>query len=193
LRILFSAFEPFGGRRRNTSADVLRKLKLRDIFQKDQVDCRKVLLPVNFDSAWPRLQKHIDRFKPDMLILTGEGKTAAVTLETAALNNRRAEPRNTAIDPQLPPIISSPLAEILARKLAIHRGISVEQNPGDYLCNFIYFQCLSGRPEIPAIFLHLSPLSDDEEPSCLPAIQALVEDALRLAAELVNDRSHKSN
>jgi pyroglutamyl-peptidase len=193
LRILFSAFEPFGGRRRNTSADVLRKLKLRDTFRKDQVACRKVLLPVNFDTAWPRLQKHMDRCKPDMLILTGEGKTAAVTLETAALNNRRAEPRNTAIDPQLPPIIYSPLAEILARQLALHGGVSVEQDAGDYLCNFIYFQCLSKRPEIPAIFLHVSPLSDDEVPSRLPAIQALVEEALRLAAGLVIDQSHKSN
>lgn len=193
MRLLASAFEPFGGRRRNTSADLLRKLKLRSIFPDGDVDCRKVFLPVNFDTAWPRLRNIIDQWKPDLLVLTGEGKAAPVTLETAARNQRRSEPQNSPINPELPPLIHSVAGERLGRELNSKMGISVEQDPGDYLCNFIYFQCLSNRPKTPAVFLHINPLPDDAKPTRLTPIKLATEQVFLLAAKLLIDRPHKSN
>lgn len=183
MRLLVSAFEPFGGRRNNTSADLLRKLQLRKLFPREESQSRRIILPVNFETAWPRLSEVIERWQPDLIVLTGEGKSAPVTLEVAARNVRRKETMNAAIDPGLQETISSAFAEKLAQLCASANGISIEQDPGDYLCNFTYFQCLRYRPLTPAIFLHVRPLPEDGATAELQNLTQLVESVIVLAAE----------
>lgn len=184
LRLLVSAFEPFGDRRRNTSADLLRKVRLSSLFPLDQVRCHKILLPVNFDTAWPRLLCRLEAWKPDLVILTGEGKSNPVTLETAARNQRRGELENAAIDPALPFVRHSAAAEQLSAALRSIQGISIENDPGDYLCNYTYFQCLSHQPEKQVLFLHVHPLPEDDEEAKLVRIKNLYERAIQTAIEL---------
>ena len=187
MRLLISAFEPFGGRRRNTSAEILRQIRLKRLLSGKPVSCQKVLFPVDFDAAWPRLQRKLEYWTPDLVILMGEGKTRPVTLETAARNLRRHSPEAIPIDTERQAIYESAAALRLAGSLPSSSGISIEQDPGDYLCNYLYFQCLSRRPEIPTIFLHVQPLADDYAPADLARTRTLVEETLLLAIDLQRD------
>lgn len=186
MRLLISAFEPFGGRRRNTSAELLRKIRLRRLLDGEKIQFRKLLLPVHFDTAWPRLSATLAHFKPDLVILSGEGKAAPVTLETAARNQRRAEALTEEIDPILPPHLRSSAAEKLATLLEKAGGISIEHDPGDYLCNYSYFRCLSQYPRIPTIFLHVKPLYEADSAE-FELSKSLVERAILLAARIFSE------
>ncbi len=138
---------------------------------------------MDFDAAWPRLQRKLEHWTPDLVVLMGEGKSGPVTLETA--------------------IYESAAAQRLAGSLPSSSGISIEQDPGDYLCNYLYFQCLSRRPEIPTVFLHVNPLPDDCAAPDAARTRTLVEETLLLAIDLQRDAAaenspighlwHKSN
>ncbi len=162
-------------------------MQLHRLLPSERIACQKILLPVSFDTAWPRLFSRLQKWKPDLVVLTGEGKSKPVTLETAARNQRRGEPENRMIDPALPSVQRSPAAEKLAGALHGIRGISIEDDPGDYLCNYTYFLSLALRPQIPVIFLHVSPIADNADERELMRIRRICERAICLAVEIRND------
>ena len=62
MRILVTAFEPYGGNDINISQKVLDAI---------QADVTKLLLPVSFRRAPEVLNEAIDQFQPDVIISMG--------------------------------------------------------------------------------------------------------------------------
>ncbi|WP_041949676.1 hypothetical protein [Turneriella parva] len=152
-----AAFEPFGGRSCNTSADLLQAL----ISSKMPPGIRlaeSAILPVDFATAWQILQPQVLKTKPDLVLLMGEKQGGSLTIESHARNLRRhgSATRKIAADKArfyTSKIVSEQLLAELP--LATRQLFMLSENAGDYLCNFVYFMMLSVEPAINALFLHV--------------------------------------
>jgi pyroglutamyl-peptidase len=167
FRLLITAFEPFGERTSNTSGDLLaemRKSRPKTGFS----SYRFVILPVDFRHAWPRLRNQLYRHKPHAVLLLGEKAATSFTLETAAHNKRVSARGFIPITKNSPQRITSPLpvrkiGTRLQRRLSVAKNVlSVGDDPGTYLCNFIYYKILSAKRNIPSLFVHVPALSHNE-------------------------------
>jgi len=157
LTLLVAAFEPFGGRDRNTSADLQQALRSSGLPPGIQL-VGDVILPVDFATAWQRLEPEIRQTKPDLLLLMGEKKGGYLTLERFARNTRRDGNSQTEIlsgkPKRLHTRVKLDLVYERLRDLGQKR-FRLGKNAGDYLCNYIYFMALASEPELPALFLHV--------------------------------------
>ena len=78
MRILLTAFEPFGGAETNISQAVLEGVHAEVI---------KILLPVSFRDAPIVLQQAIREYHPDIVLLLGQcGEEEKIRLERFAVN-----------------------------------------------------------------------------------------------------------
>ncbi len=167
MKLLVTAFEPFGGRTCNTSQDLLSELR-NGHNQIGLLSYRFAILPVNFYHAWPTLRKHLVHHKPDAVLLLGEKTSTALTLETTARNQRISKRGLIPIAKNSAQRITSPLPVTkigTALRRRFHSGkkfLSVSDNAGTYLCNFIYYKMLSSRLRLPALFVHVPALNNDE-------------------------------
>ena len=157
MRILATAFEPFGGRAVNTSALVLEKLP-------DTVaGCRteKALLPVVFGRAAEKALAH----EADCILLLGEaGGRNTVTPELRARNIRDARiadnagqmPRGEKILPDRPEEVPCrlPVREIVEKMQAEGYGISVSEDAGSFVCNETFY-LVSLQCAVPVSFIHI--------------------------------------
>jgi pyroglutamyl-peptidase len=156
--IVVIGFEPFDGRTRNRSWEVVRRLPARPGLE-------TVRLPVNFaelENAVPALAER----KPRALLLVGESSTGAVSVEQLALNIVDTDtPDNAGRSPQAEAIVTDgPLAlrarwdaRTVARRLnAIGIPAVASFHAGTYACNFALYLALRAFPEhTPVGFLHL--------------------------------------
>ena len=157
LTLFIAAFEPFGGRDCNTSADLLHALKSSGLPPGIQL-AGDAVLPVDFATAWKRLGPEIRQTKPDLLLLMGEKKGGYLTLERFAHNKRRDGNSQAEILSGKPKRLNTraKLDQIfeMLRQLGQNR-FRPGKYAGDYLCNYIYFMALMSEPELPALFLHV--------------------------------------
>ncbi len=147
MKILVTAFGPFGGRDKNASSLTLAGLK------KSFPKIRTRILPVDAVIAPSRLKQALKTLQPDAVILLGEaGGSKSIRLETTAWNELDFRiPDVTGrlitsrpINASSPATRSSslPLAQILARLDAAGHKVSYSDNPGRYLCNQVFYQVL---------------------------------------------------
>lgn len=154
-----TAFEPFGGRKTNTSADLLREFR-KNPGSGAKLPYSYAILPVNFRTAWPKLNSAIRRHRPSAVLLMGEKRTQRITVETTGRNRRIARRGLKPIRQATPGKIRS---EISISRLA---GVDVSHNAGAYLCNFVYYKALSHQKSTPTIFVHVPALDHDEWQAC---------------------------
>ena len=112
--ILVTAFEPFGSRDYNPSAEVLARLK-------DRAGLHRLLLPVSYDRAASGLHKAIRKLSPDFVVLTGlaSGRDA-VCLEACALNVKAAAiPDNDGLKADGERLVEKVLLDIEERHFAL--------------------------------------------------------------------------
>lgn len=169
MKLLVTAFGPFGGRALNASSLALAGLR------KSFPGIHSRILPVDAVIAPSRLISAIRKIKPDALLMLGEaGGSQEIRLETTAWNEldfripdiagRQYAPRpiRRAAPPSLPSTL--PLAEIHDRLLSLNHPVAFSDDPGRYLCNQIFFRAMDYLLEngiyIPAGFIHL-PLECD--------------------------------
>ena len=155
--IVVTGFEPFDGRSKNRSWEVVRRLSARPGLETLQ-------LPVDF-AALKRAVPGLARGKPRALLLVGESSAGTVCVEQVALNivdtdrpdNAGATPRAGAIVADGPLALRSSWdARALAQAL-VGRGIPTVPSfhAGTYACNAALYLALHSLPRRTRIgFMH---------------------------------------
>jgi len=162
MRILVTAFEPFGGNDTNISQRVLDAI---------QADVAKLLLPVSFRRAPEVLNEVIGQFQPDMIFSMGQtAEGDKIRLERLAINMMdSAKGDNDGYIPDEEIICSeAPLALKTALHVkqlcadCINAGLptKVSNSAGLYVCNRIYFEAL--RHTTNSLFVHIPKNMDVE-------------------------------
>ena len=120
---------------------------------------------MNFRKAWPLLRHHLEKNKPNGILLLGEKSGGHLTLESIAQNKRKSRRGLIPIGEGYPEKIATPLPlkriiTTLAKRRNFQNGFfSLGSDAGDYLCNFIYYKMLSTKKRIPALFVHVPALT----------------------------------
>jgi pyroglutamyl-peptidase len=164
MKLLVTAFGPFGGRNRNASSLALAGLKQRLPWLNTRI------LPVDSVIAPLRMNQALRHLEPDAIILLGEaGNSSTIRLETVAWNEldfripdiAGRQPQGKQIAEDAPDFLRSSLPfETIHRDLSsADHPVSMSEDPGRYLCNQILFHTLHAltrnpRP-VPAGFIHL--------------------------------------
>ena len=179
--ILITAFEPFGGKERNASAEVLRLLPEEINGQ----EVRKILLPVVFGRAAETAAAAGQG--ADAVFLLGEaGGRRAVTPEIRAVNLRDARiPDNAGMQPKGEKILPDGPDEYRTR-IAVRRitermraeGYAAEasEDAGTFVCNETFY--LTGvKLRAPAGFIHC-PADPDRAAEYAETVRRFIETAV---------------
>jgi pyroglutamyl-peptidase len=190
MKILVTAFGPFGGRCENASSLALRELK------KTVSGLRTRVLPVDAVLAPARLKQAIREVGPDALVMLGEaGGCKGIRLETTAWNEQDFQIPDVAgrllgpcpIRLRSPSSLPStlPLKQIHESLSSLGHRVEYSEDPGRYLCNQLFYTALDHLQEkrvaIPAGFIHLAL---EENYSTARTVEALSETIVILKASL---------
>lgn len=162
VRILVTAFEPFGGSDTNISQRVLDAI---------QADVAKLLLPVSFRRAPEVLNEAIGQLQPDVIISMGQAAEGdKIRLERLAINmmdsakgdNDGYIPDEEIICSEAPLALKTalPVKQLCADCINAGLPTKVSNSAGLYVCNRIYFEAL--RHTTNSLFVHISKDMDVE-------------------------------
>ena len=179
MKLLITAFEPFGARTRNTSADLLRILKKQSRTHDTQGHSH-LILPVDFRSAWPRLNAEIRNHQPEAVILMGEKVGKRIAFETTARNHRVSKRGLIQIKKGAPTRIKTALSLPRMPKVVMSR------DAGSYLCNFVYFKMLYHKPMLPCLFLHIPALDAKQWQVCQKSYCAILQKTIARVAKAID-------
>lgn len=165
MRILVTAFEPFGGDPENASLEAVRRLERawRDEPQ-PRIELVTGTLPVAFAAAGSALAALVERHAPDAVLAVGEaGGRSAITPERWAVNeddaripdNAGDQPRGSAIDPDGPARRPSGLDTdaLVSAILAVGLPAHASDDAGRFLCNHVAY-LVAGLP-VAGGFIHV--------------------------------------
>ncbi len=148
MKILISAFEPFGGEERNASLEVLRQINVpagREI--------KKIVVPTVFGLAGKVLLDAVREERPDVVLCLGQAAGRIdVTPERVAINVRDASiPDNAGRQPKDEPIVPNGPAAIFSSlpikdmiRAARNEGLSasISNSAGTFVCNDLMYSLL---------------------------------------------------
>lgn len=169
MKILVTAFGPFGGRTENASSLALRALK----SSYPEISTR--ILPVDAVIAPSRLKQAIRKVRPEALIMLGEAAgSQKIRLETIAWNEldfripdiagRQFDSRPILTNSPTKRRSTLPIRKLLKDLEAAGHQVTLSDDPGRYLCNQVFYVALDhlapNTTTIPAGFIHL-PLEND--------------------------------
>lgn len=164
MKILITAFDPFGGETTNAAMQAL------ELVETDACEIIKLIVPTSFERSVDAVCKAICEHKPSAVIMLGQAsERAAITPERVAINVDDASiADNDDYKPKDKPIVENgpaayfstlPIKEIVSdMKL---RGIpaQVSNSAGTFVCNHLMYGVLHFLsimfPETPAGFIHL--------------------------------------
>ena len=160
MRVLVTAFEPFGGAETNITQSVLSLLP--DSHADWAIE--KVCLPVSFKRAPIVLREAIATFSPDLVIMLGQCSTGEnIRLERFAINmmdstkgdNDGYIPNEETIYAHQPLALQSPLSVKALAMSCAETGLPVvvSNSAGLYVCNRVYYEALHLQQR--AIFVHM--------------------------------------
>ena len=155
MRILVTAFEPFGTNDTNISQKVLDAIP---------TDVAKLLLPVSFRRAPEVLNEAIKQFQPEVIISMGQAAEGdKIRLERLAINmmdsakgdNDGYIPDEEMICPEAPLALKTalPVKSLCADCINAGLPTMVSNSAGLYVCNRIYFEALRRTPN--SLFVHI--------------------------------------
>ena len=160
MRVLVTAFEPFGGAETNITQTVLSLLSnsLADWAME------KICLPVSFKRAPIVLQEAIATCSPDFVIMLGQCPAGEnIRLERFAINmmdSTKADndgyiPNEETIYPHQPLALQTPLPikELVRLCTDNVQPVQISNSAGLYVCNRVYYEALYGRQK--ALFIHI--------------------------------------
>lgn len=199
IRVLVTAFEPFGGETLNPSQQAVQRLAGGAALV--GVDLRTTDLPVAFGQAIDVLRAAIAAHDPDVVLCVGEaGGRFAVTPERFAVNlNDASFPDNAGNQPVDEPIVAGgpvayastlPVAEMVAAMRTAGIPATKSSTAGNYVCNNVFYGLMhliaTERPGLRGGFVHVPYMHEqvlhrrDAQPS-LSLEQ--ITDALRIAVQ----------
>ena len=176
MKVLLSAFEPFGGEKVNASQEALKL-----ILPREGMELIKTVVPTVFALAGDMLIEAVRTEKPDVVICLGQASgRSAVTPERCAINVRDASiPDNAGQKPQEEPVVHGGPAGIFstlpvkAMTAAARRAgfaAEVSNSAGTFVCNDLMYSLLfTLEREFPTVrggFIHVPAcvLSDQSAP-----------------------------
>ena len=160
MRILVTAFEPFGGAETNITQSILSLLP--DSIADWAIE--KVCLPVSFKRAPIVLREAIATYSPDLVIMLGQCSTGEnIRLERFAINmmdsskadNNGYIPNEETIYANQPLALQTPLPiKELEQFCTDHvQPVQASNSAGLYVCNRVYYEALYLHQQ--AIFMHV--------------------------------------
>ena len=160
MRILVTAFEPFGGSPTNITQDVLTALPCN----MGKAEILKQCLPVSFQRAPIVLQQAIVQHQPDLILLLGQCPASeSIRLERFAMNMMDCQKAdNDGYTPSEETIyLKAPLAyhSPINIKTIVHHlqekelPAVVSNSAGLYVCNRVYYEALHLQRK--ALFVHI--------------------------------------
>jgi pyroglutamyl-peptidase len=183
VKLLVTAFGPFGGRGSNASSLALAGLKQRLPWLNTRI------LPVDSIVAPQRMSRALREVRPDAVLMLGEaGGSQSIRLETMSWNeldfripdSAGRQPQRESIDSTVAHSIAStlPFGEIRACLLEHDHLCDVSIDPGRYLCNQILFHTLrlveKRHLQVKAGFIHLPLEQDYPTPRAVHALELVV-------------------
>lgn len=193
MKLLVTAFGPFGGRTRNASSLALAGLKERLPWINTRI------LPVDALLAPLRMSRALREVRPDAALMLGEaGGGKMIRLETTAWNeldfripdNAGLQPHGVRIDERAPASLAStlPFEAIHGALTAAGHEVVLSDDPGRYLCNQVLFHTLRrmdvSRSGARAGFVHLPWETDYPTARAVDALGLVVATLLRLGRSL---------
>ena len=166
MKILVTAFEPFGGELLNSSREALTLADKKTAG----ADIVKLILPVVFGESARLLEAAVQREAPDAVLCLGEaGGRGLITPERVAINledaripdNAGVQPTDRPVEPGGPDACFSTLP-VKRMALAIREAglpASVSLSAGSFVCNHLMYSllrfCRKEYPRTLAGFMHL--------------------------------------
>ena len=166
MKILVTAFEPFGGELLNSSREALTLADKKTAG----ADIVKLILPVVFGESARLLERAVQREAPDAVLCLGEaGGRDLITPERVAINledaripdNAGVQPTDRPVEPGGPDACFSTLP-VKRMALAIREAglpASVSLSAGSFVCNHLMYSllrfCREEYPLTRAGFMHL--------------------------------------
>ncbi len=166
MKILVTAFEPFGGQTMNPAQEAVGRLPLRV----EGADISRVTLPVAFGRDGEVLVQEIGRHDPDVCLCVGQaGGRAQVTPEFVGINYMLARiPDNEGARPAGIPVVEGgpaayfttlPVHAMVARMRERSVPASVSYSAGTFCCNEVLYTALhaaaTAYPRMRAGFIHV--------------------------------------
>ena len=163
MRILVTAFEPFGGAEMNISQAVLGEIR---------AEVTKAILPVSFRNAPIVLQQAIRDEHPDVILMLGQCKEESqMRLERFAVNlmdsakgdNDGYYPQEETIYPDAPTAYKTPffVRALVEALTAQDLSVRASNSAGLYVCNRVYYEALHLGQK--ALFVHIPKTMDVAE------------------------------
>lgn len=200
MKILITAFEPFGGEAINPSMNLLNELP-ENIKNAQIIKC---LLPVTFHDSKTILEENILAHKPEIVLSLGQaGGRASISVEQVAINLNEAviadnagyQPKGLPIDVDSPDGLFSTLPIKAMVQASKEAGVptSISYTAGTYVCNHVMYVALNTirhhQLNTKAGFVHIPYETAQvlDKPS-QPAMSAelMLKGITALLAELVN-------
>ena len=149
MKILLTAFDPFGKASQNPSLEALNRID-PTAFEAEIV---KLALPTAFGTAFTAVRSAIDREQPDAVIALGvAGGRSAITPERVAINisdagiadNEGYQPVDSVIIEDGPPayFATLPVKQIVAAIKAAGLPAALSNSAGTYVCNHVMYGIL---------------------------------------------------
>lgn len=179
MKLLLTAFEPFGGELVNSTMEILKGLSPR-------ADVLRAVLPVTFAGAEAALTALIDGERPDIVLSLGQaGGRDRLTIERVALNLDDASiPDNAGAMPQDVPIrpggenalfSTLPVKRLVRRVQDAGVPAAISNTAGTFVCNHVLYTALwlgkTSCSELRAGFLHVPYLPEQAAANGKPGME----------------------
>ncbi|MBR5094051.1 MAG: pyroglutamyl-peptidase I [Oscillospiraceae bacterium] len=173
MKILITAFDPFGGEPVNPAWEAVRRLE-----PPAGAELRRLQLPTVFGLSGDLVCAAMERERPDVLLCVGQAAgRAAITPERVAINvmdaaipdNAGAQPREEPVVPGGPAAYFStlPVKALAAAVAAAGAPAEVSNSAGTFVCNALFYRALhaiaTGALPVRAGFVHVPCLPEQAE------------------------------
>ncbi len=197
--ILVTGFGPFPGAPYNPTTPLVRRLaRLRRPMLADATIVAHVF-PTSYAAVDRDLPELFARHKPDALLMFGLAVRARhIRIEQRARNALTIIPDVTSLAPQRHAIapgaprdlaMPAPTRRLLAATRSVHKPVTLSQDAGRYLCNYIAWRAAEavaghGGPRL-AAFVHVPPVRRFARPRGANRRQLTVDDLVRAGEHLL--------
>lgn len=172
MRILLTAFVPFGGDSLNSAQEAVKLVPGRV----DDADILKLFVPVVFGKSVDAVVSAIEREKPDAVLCIGQaGGRATITPERVAINiddaripdNEGNQPVNSPIAKDGPDAYFSrlPIKTMVQRMSDAGIPASISNTAGTFVCNHLMYGVINHFPDSMCGFMHVPYMDGQGSPS----------------------------